>query len=149
MWFFKSSVTHRFVELFPALRKRCFGILLKLVWNLTKPQIRWSEYILFLLRVSLSQAQVVEKLVSAFHGINHYTVDKWLGKQLWYLLDRDVSSRKCYTPFEQLGRGGFSWCRCHADAANYHCHSWWKMMLENCFSNSLIIDKENSKEINV
>ena len=76
MWFFKSSVTHCFIELFPALRKRCFGILLKLVWNLTKPQIRWSEYILFLLRVSLSQAQVVEKLVSAFHGINHYTVDK-------------------------------------------------------------------------
>ena len=71
------------------LRKSCF-VLLKLIWNLLTPEYGglcfFHKYILFLPRVTLSQAQVTEKLVSSFHEINHHTVDKWLGKQLWYPL---------------------------------------------------------------
>ena len=58
------------------LRKSCF-VLLKLIWNLLTPEYGglcfFHKYILFLPRVSLSQAQVTEKLVSAFHEINHHT----------------------------------------------------------------------------
>ena len=89
-WSFWSSISHRF-----SLKEELF-LLLKLIWNLLTPEYGglcfFHKYILFLPRVTLSQAQVTEKLVSSFHEINHHTVDKWLGKQLWYPLDRDVSS---------------------------------------------------------
>ena len=41
-------------------------------------------------------AQVVQKLDSAIHPINHYQLDKIL---------RDLSTGKRYPPFEQLGPG--------------------------------------------
>ena len=41
-------------------------------------------------------AQVVQKLDSAIHLINHYQLDKIL---------RDLSTGKRYPPFEQLGPG--------------------------------------------
>ena len=90
-WSFWSSISHRF-----SLKEELFRFI-EINLKFTNPRIRWTlfffqKYILFLPRVSLSQAQVTEKLVSSFHEINHHTVDKWLGKQLWYPLDRDVSS---------------------------------------------------------
>ena len=39
----------------------------------------------------LSLAQVVQKMDSAIQQINHYPADKYLGNQLHYLLDRDLS----------------------------------------------------------
>ena len=38
----------------------------------------------------VSLASVVQTLDSAFHWINHYPADKYLGKQLHYPLDRDL-----------------------------------------------------------
>ena len=38
------------------------------------------------------QAQVVQKLDSAIHRINHYPADKYYGKQLRYPLDSDLSA---------------------------------------------------------
>ena len=49
------------------------------------------------------QAQVVQKLDSAIHWINHYPVNKYQGNQLHYPLDRDLSAGQRYPPFEQLG----------------------------------------------
>ena len=39
----------------------------------------------------INQAGVVEKMDSAIHRRNHYPADKYLGKRLHYLLDRDLS----------------------------------------------------------
>ena len=53
-----------------------------------------------------SQAPVVQMLDSAIQWINHYPADKYLGNQLRYPLDRDLSNGWCYlVPFEQLGPG--------------------------------------------
>ena len=38
------------------------------------------------------QAQVVQKLDSAIHRINHYTADTYYGKQVRYTLDSDLSA---------------------------------------------------------
>ena len=38
-----------------------------------------------------AQAQVVQKLDSAIHQINHYPADKYYRKQLRYPLDSDLS----------------------------------------------------------
>ena len=38
------------------------------------------------------QAQVVQKLDSAIHRINHYPADTYYGKQLRYPLDSDLSA---------------------------------------------------------
>ena len=95
-WSFRSSISHRF-----SLKEELFRFIEINLKFTNPPSLEYGglffflyiyKYILFLPRVSLSQAQVTEKLVSAFHEINHHTVDKWLGKQLWYPLDRDVSS---------------------------------------------------------
>ena len=40
------------------------------------------------LQISLQQAAVVQTLDSAIYRINHYPVDKYLGNQLRYPLDR-------------------------------------------------------------
>ena len=51
----------------------------------------------------LNQAAVVQMLNSPIHRINHYPADNYLGNQLHYPLDRDLSIGQCYPPFEQLG----------------------------------------------
>ena len=50
-------------------------------------------------------ALVVQTLDSAIHWINHSPVDKYLGKQLRYPLDRFLSGGKHYPTFEQPGPG--------------------------------------------
>ena len=42
--------------------------------------------------INLDQAPVVQMLDSAIHRINCYPVDKYLGNQLHYPLDRDLST---------------------------------------------------------
>ena len=42
--------------------------------------------------ITVSLAQVVQKLDSAIHRINHYSVDTYYGKQLRYMLDSDLSA---------------------------------------------------------
>ena len=49
----------------------------------------------------VSQAQVVQKLDSAIHRINHYPVDKYYGNQLRYPLNSDLSGGYRYPTFEQ------------------------------------------------
>ena len=41
---------------------------------------------------AIHQARVVQTLDSATHRINHYPADKYLGNQLRFLVDRDLSS---------------------------------------------------------
>ena len=53
----------------------------------------------------MDQAPLVQMLDSAIQQINHYPADKYLGNQLHYPLERDLSGGKCYPPFEQLGPG--------------------------------------------
>ena len=43
--------------------------------------------------INLDQAPVVQMFDSAIHRINCYPVDKYLGNQLHYPLDRDLSTR--------------------------------------------------------
>ena len=45
------------------------------------------------LSVISALAPVAQTLDSAIHRINHYPVDKYLGNQLYYQLDRDLSIR--------------------------------------------------------
>ena len=52
---------------------------------------------------TIHKAPVVQKLDSAIHRIDRYPVDKYLGNQLRYTLDRDLSIGYRYSPFEQLG----------------------------------------------
>ena len=40
----------------------------------------------------MDQASLVQMLDSAIQQINHYLADKYLGNQLHYPLDRDLSS---------------------------------------------------------
>ena len=48
------------------------------------------------------QARVVQKMDSAIYcRINHYPADKYLGNQLRYPVDRDLSGGYRYPPFEQ------------------------------------------------
>ena len=44
-----------------------------------------------LLPIRNKQAQVVQKLASAIHRINHYPADKYYGKRLRYSLDSALS----------------------------------------------------------
>ena len=52
---------------------------------------------------TIYKAPVVQKLDSAIHRINHYPVDKYLGNQLRYPLDRDLLIGYRYPPFKKLG----------------------------------------------
>ena len=45
-----------------------------------------------LLLLTTYLAPVVQTLDSAIHRINHYPADKYLGNQLRYPLDRDLST---------------------------------------------------------
>ena len=45
------------------------------------------------LSVSSALAPVAQTLDSTIHRINHYPADKYLGNQLHYQLDRDLSIR--------------------------------------------------------
>ena len=64
------------------------------------------------LSVISALAPVAQTLDSAIHRINHYPVDKYLGNQLHYQLDRDLSIRWRYPPFEQLVPGGLQKQNC-------------------------------------
>ena len=44
-------------------------------------------------RIKILQAPVVQKMDSAIHRINHYPAVKYLGNQLRYSLDKDLSIR--------------------------------------------------------
>ena len=48
-------------------------------------------------------APVVQTLDSAIHRIIHYPADTFYGRQLPYLLDKNLSIRERYPPFQQLG----------------------------------------------
>ena len=52
-------------------------------------------------------APVIQKLDSSIHRINRYPAGKYYENQLRYPLDSDLSSEKCYPPFEKLEPGVF------------------------------------------
>ena len=49
-------------------------------------------FVLFISADIVLLAQVVQKLDSAMHRINHYPADTYYGKQLRYTLDSDLSA---------------------------------------------------------
>ena len=56
---------------------------------------RWITQLVFVILIHwilIYLAQVVQKLDSTIHQINHYSVDKYYGKQLRYPLDSDLSA---------------------------------------------------------
>ena len=66
-----------------------------LIGGLTAVPFDLWHYVFTLMYLNSSlnpQGPVVQTLDSSIHRINHYPADKYLGNQLRYLLDRDLSS---------------------------------------------------------
>ena len=83
--------------------------------------------------ISCFLALVVEILHSAIYGMNHYTVDKVLGKQLLHIrypLDRDYFYPKLHSLFSELFRVRFPLL------PNYIEHSWSCTLVDGRFQAS-------------
>ena len=61
------------------------------IWIPNLPTVEQAS-VVQMLDSAIHQARVVQTLDSATHRINHYPVDKYLGNQWRFLVDRDLSS---------------------------------------------------------